>query len=209
MAAHPPGALRFLEIDTRVEFSLDDLARAWTATAADTTTSVQDSVSTAGGPHASPPADPGVIWLDIYLSNRPYDRQELIPGFPAPPDRRVIGVPVPGEPNKFQAVHSGGTNPGAVDPAEVAVLITRAIQEEAAHKRTVILTGRMPKSVSVAVGWLLWHHRDELRNTQGAPPPPIWKYLVPLVWSDIDQQYRYLQVGYDQPSAARLGIGGP
>lgn len=201
----PPSGLKFMEIDSRVEFSVKDLARAWTAPAAGTTASVQDSGAASNG-HLPPPSnDSGPIRLDIYLSDKAYDRQEDMPGFPAPAARRVIGVPLPGDPDKFAVVLSGGTTPGAVDPAEVAVLITRAIQQEVAKKRVVILTGRMPKSVSMAVGWLLWQHRGEVPNSQDAP---LWRYLVPLVWFDSDQQYRYLRVSYDQPSAVDLGIDG-
>ena len=204
----PPKGLRFLEIDSRVDFSLDDLARAWTASTTGTTASIQDSGATSTGQHPPPTADTGPIWLDIYLSDRAYERQQVIgPGFPTPANRRVIGVPLPGEPNKFTGVHSGGTSSGAVDPTELATLITRAIKQEVATGRTVILTARMPKSVSMAVGWLLWQHRAEAPNSPSTPSP-IWKYLVPLVWSDNDKQYRYLRVGYDQPPASELGIGG-
>lgn len=202
----PPAGLRFLEIDSRVEFSLEDLDRAWTASAAGTTGSVQDSVTTPTG--QTPALDTGAVWLDIYLSHRAYPRQDAIgSGFPSPTTRRVIGIPQPGQPNNFGVVHSGGADPGALDPAEMAVLITRAIQDEVARQRTVIVTGRMPKSVSVAVGWLLWHHRARMHDATGAPMP-IWTYLAPLVWSEADRAYRYLRVGHGQPSAADLGISG-
>ncbi len=193
----PPQDFNFFEIDTRVGFSMDELKRAWAEPAA-TTSAVQDSLAQ---PFGSGPAGQGTIWLDIYLSNKQYLRQQEIgTGFPRPSERRTIGVPAPGDPVRFEIVRCGESGPGAIDPAGMAVLIARAVQQEVVKKRTVILTGRMPKSVSVAVGWLLWHY------CQG-PPREFWPYFVPLVWSDPDQEYRYLRVGFEQPFAEELGIG--
>lgn len=198
----PPEGLRFLEIDTRVEFTVDDLNRAWDAPASAGWAVVDDSTD--------PPADQnlpttsGPIWLDIYLSNRPYQRQDYLIGFPPPAVRRTIGVPDPAQADTFTAVNSGAGS-GDLDPAQVAVRIAKAIQHEAAKGRVVLLTGRMPKTVNLAIGWLLWHQRAEARDATGRPLQ-IWQRLVPLMWTDDERPFRYLRVDAAQPAAADLGI---
>ena len=117
-----------------------------------------------------------------------------------PSRRRTIGVPKTGDSNTFGIVTCGTTG-GTFDPAELAVLIARAILGEVAKER-VILTGRMPKSVALAVGRLLWEHSADDRSRRD-----FWRRFVPLVWSESDYAFRYLRVDYAQPTAADLGIG--
>lgn len=193
----PPSDTTFKEIDTGVEFDIKSLRKAWSLSQGRTTSSVGDFPA-AGDPRPVT----GPIWLDIYLSHKPYTRQTFIgDGFPAPQDRRIIGVPAGSDQTRF-ATAKCGFDPGDLDPNELAVIIARAIQQEVAKKRVVILTGRMPKSVAVAVGWLLAEFAP-MENNQAVP---VWPYLVPLWWSDVDSAYRYLRVEYRQPAATDIGI---
>jgi hypothetical protein len=145
-----------------------------------------------------------------YKQGEPFGRIDGFAGFGR---SFVVGV---GAPNKGGVLpvrvqpngptRSGTQNP-VLTPAEAIVSTGRAIRQVFASfpNTPIVLTGRVTKTVSMALGWYLANAEVEIGpGVSIVSPKHPWRWLIPLGDFGPEHTLRPMWVRHDQPDPAEL-----